>query len=98
MNKRAHDQAFMSPNSQGSSGGYNSCSQLIQSRSSESARDCRKRKALRIQYLNESVKQREVAVTKMTSDINKLIQVCKHLDNEEIPRNLLSDLSLVLFS
>lgn len=42
------------------------------SRSSESAKDCRKRKALRIQYLAESVRLRELTVIKMKRDIDKV--------------------------
>nr|CDS17859.1 hypothetical protein EgrG_001063950 [Echinococcus granulosus] len=41
------------------------------SRSSESARDCRKRKALRIQYLAESVRLRELTVLKMRQDVER---------------------------
>lgn len=42
------------------------------SRSSESARDCRKRKALRIQYLAESVRLRELTVLKMRRDVERV--------------------------
>ncbi|KAM3184295.1 hypothetical protein ACTXT7_008644 [Hymenolepis weldensis] len=47
------------------------CGFLMPSRSSESARDCRKRKALRIQYLAESVRLRELTVLKMRQDVER---------------------------
>ena len=48
------------------------CGFLMPSRSSESARDCRKRKALRIQYLAESVRLRELTVLKMRQDVERV--------------------------
>ncbi|KAH8849052.1 cAMP-responsive element-binding protein-like 2 isoform 2 [Schistosoma japonicum] len=59
------------------------------SRSSESAKDCRKRKALRIQYLAESVRLRELTVIKMKRDIDKLLELCRYIDQGEIPVSLL---------
>ncbi|CAH8490854.1 unnamed protein product [Schistosoma bovis] len=56
------------------------------SRSSESAKDCRKRKALRIQYLAESVRLRELTVIKMKRDIDKL---CQYIDQGDVPVSLL---------
>ncbi|KAK4473410.1 hypothetical protein MN116_002588 [Schistosoma mekongi] len=59
------------------------------SRSSESAKDCRKRKALRIQYLAESVRLRELTVIKMKRDIDKLLELCQCIDQGEVPASLL---------
>ncbi|THD18881.1 cAMP-responsive element-binding protein 2 [Fasciola gigantica] len=64
------------------------------SRSSESAKDCRKRKTLRIQYLAESVRSRELTVLKMKQDIDKLLDVCRRLDQGEMPHELLRDLRI----
>ncbi|VEL35890.1 unnamed protein product [Protopolystoma xenopodis] len=68
----------------------------IPSRSSESARDCRKRKALRIQYLAESVRQREMTVLKMVQDINKLMEACRMVDAGEYPQSVINDLGISL--
>ncbi|CAH8454094.1 unnamed protein product [Heterobilharzia americana] len=59
------------------------------SRSSESAKDCRKRKALRIQYLAESVRLRELTVIRMKRDIDKLLELCQYIDQGEVPTSLL---------
>ncbi|VDN10679.1 unnamed protein product [Dibothriocephalus latus] len=69
---------------------------MLPSRSSESARDCRKRKALRIQYLAESVRLREMTVLKMRQDVEKLIEACHKIDNGEISQSVLNDLGIML--
>ncbi|TGZ62812.1 hypothetical protein CRM22_007223 [Opisthorchis felineus] len=69
-------------------------SATVNSRSSESAKDCRKRKTLRIQYLAESVRLRELTILKMKADIDKLIEVCRYLDRGEVPQALLQELNI----
>ncbi|VDQ00376.1 unnamed protein product [Trichobilharzia regenti] len=59
------------------------------SKSSESAKDCRKRKALRIQFLAESVRLRELTVMRMKRDIDKLLELCQYIDQGEVPTSLL---------
>ncbi|VUZ49298.1 unnamed protein product [Hymenolepis diminuta] len=70
------------------------CGFLMPSRSSESARDCRKRKALRIQYLAESVRLRELTVLKMRQDVERLLEVCHEIDNGEFPQNAVAELGI----
>ncbi|KAF7240953.1 cAMP-responsive element-binding protein 2 [Paragonimus skrjabini miyazakii] len=64
------------------------------SRGSESAKDCRKRKTLRIQYLAEIVRLRELTVLKMREDVDKLLEVCRCLDRGELPEALLRQLHI----
>ncbi|CAL8069252.1 unnamed protein product [Calicophoron daubneyi] len=66
----------------------------VNSRSSESAKDCRKRKTLRIQYLAESVRLRELTVLKMKRDIDKLLEICRQLDEGQWPEDLVNEVDI----
>ena len=56
-------------------------------RSRQSARECRARKKLRYQYLEELVASREKAITQLRSELDLVSKVCLNADTN-ITRNL----------
>ncbi|KAH8249690.1 hypothetical protein KR032_011472, partial [Drosophila birchii] len=72
------------------------CSFLERSR--QSARECRARKKLRYQYLEELVADREKAVVALRAELERLIQWNKQLNENVIPNNndqLLQDIGIL---
>lgn len=62
-------------------------------KSRESARQCRQRKKLRYEYLEELVADREKAIGKLHEELDRLKTMCQHIDqhglNPEINRELI---------
>ncbi|XP_064597180.1 uncharacterized protein LOC135463708 [Liolophura sinensis] len=57
-------------------------------RSRQSARECRARKKLRYQYLEELVNSREKAVYALRSELEQFREVCEAIDNGHIPEGI----------
>ncbi|XP_050310910.1 REPTOR-binding partner [Anthonomus grandis grandis] len=57
-------------------------------RSRQSARECRARKKLRYQYLEELVADREKAVFALRKELEKYVQIAKDLDEGKVPEGL----------
>ncbi|KAH8281680.1 hypothetical protein KR054_002245 [Drosophila jambulina] len=67
-------------------------------RSRQSARECRARKKLRYQYLEELVADREKAVVALRAELERLIQWNRQLIENVIPNNndqLLQDIGIL---
>ncbi|KAH8341518.1 REPTOR-binding partner isoform X1 [Drosophila kikkawai] len=67
-------------------------------RSRQSARECRARKKLRYQYLEELVADREKAVVALRAELERLIQWNRQLNENVIPNNndqLLQDIGIL---
>ncbi|CAF2050003.1 unnamed protein product [Rotaria magnacalcarata] len=63
-------------------------------KSRESARQCRHRKKLRYEYLEELVGDREKAITQLQQELERIRTICQYLDrngvnNEEIRQELI---------
>ena len=62
-------------------------------KSRESARQCRHRKKLRYEYLEELVTDREKAIIQLQQELERMRTICQYLDqhglNEEIHREVL---------
>ncbi|EDV32292.2 uncharacterized protein Dana_GF15758 [Drosophila ananassae] len=56
-------------------------------RSRQSARECRARKKLRYQYLEELVADREKAVVALRAELERLIQWSRQMSENDIPNN-----------
>ena len=61
-------------------------------KSRESARQCRQRKKLRYEYLEELVTDREKAIGQLQQELQRLKNLCQHIDqhglNAEISREI----------
>lgn len=61
-------------------------------KSRESARQCRHRKKLRYEYLEELVTDREKAIVQLQQELERLRTICQYLDqngiNQEISQEL----------
>lgn len=61
-------------------------------KSRESARQCRQRKKLRYEYLEELVTDREKAIVQLQQELERLRSICQYLDqhgiNQEIGQEL----------
>jgi hypothetical protein len=62
-------------------------------KSRESARQCRHRKKLRYEYLEELVTDREKAIVQLQQELERLRSICRYLDqhglNQDIGQELL---------
>merc|ERR1712025_822548 len=57
-------------------------------KSRQSARECRARKKLRYQYLDDIIEQREKANDKLRDELAKYVSWCKMLDEKQVPEGL----------
>lgn len=57
-------------------------------KSRESARQCRHRKKLRYEYLEELVSDREKAILQLQQELERLRSICRQVDQGEINENL----------
>ncbi|XP_030755435.1 REPTOR-binding partner [Sitophilus oryzae] len=57
-------------------------------RSRQSARECRARKKLRYQYLEELVADREKAVFALRKELERYVQIARDIDEGKIPENI----------
>ncbi|XP_065334062.1 REPTOR-binding partner isoform X1 [Cloeon dipterum] len=62
--------------------------QMVLERSRQSARECRARKKLRYQYLEELVADREKAVFALREELEKYSQMSKELAQNNIPQGM----------
>jgi len=57
-------------------------------RSQQSARECRARKKLRYQYLEELVTSREKAITVLREELEMYKKICLQVDNGVVPKEV----------
>ncbi|KAH1022262.1 hypothetical protein HUJ04_011685 [Dendroctonus ponderosae] len=57
-------------------------------RSRQSARECRARKKLRYQYLEELVADREKAVFALRKELERYIQIARDIDEGKVPERI----------
>ena len=61
-------------------------------KSRESARQCRHRKKLRYEYLEELVSDREKAIVQLQQELERLRSICQYLDQNEISNDIRQEL------
>jgi hypothetical protein len=61
-------------------------------KSRESARQCRHRKKLRYEYLEELVGDREKAIVQLQRELDRLRSICQHLDQHGINNEIRQEL------
>ena len=61
-------------------------------KSRESARQCRHRKKLRYEYLEELVTDREKAIVQLQQELERLQSICQHLDQNGMSNELRHEL------
>ena len=61
-------------------------------KSRESARQCRHRKKLRYEYLEELVSDREKAIVQLQQELERLRSICQYLDQNEINQDIRQEL------
>jgi hypothetical protein len=61
-------------------------------KSRESARQCRHRKKLRYEYLEELVNDREKAIIQLQQELERLRSICQKLDQHEITNDIHQEL------
>ena len=61
-------------------------------KSRESARQCRHRKKLRYEYLEELVTDREKAIVQLQQELERLHSICQHLDRNGMSNELSHEL------
>jgi len=62
-------------------------------KSRQSARECRARKKLRYQYLDDMIAEREKANLVLREELNKCLVWCQQLDSNQVPDGLQEFLS-----
>jgi len=62
-------------------------------KSRQSARECRARKKLRYQYLDDMIEEREKANLLLREELNKYVVWCQQLDSNQVPAGLKEFLS-----
>ncbi|CAF1576702.1 unnamed protein product [Rotaria magnacalcarata] len=61
-------------------------------KSRESARQCRRRKKLRYEYLEELVADREKAIAKLHEELQRLRSICQHIDQQGVTSDIHQEL------
>ncbi|CAF1127332.1 unnamed protein product [Rotaria sp. Silwood1] len=61
-------------------------------KSRESARQCRRRKKLRYEYLEELVVDREKAIVKLHEEVQRLRSICQQIDQHGITNEIRHEL------
>ena len=64
-------------------------------KSRQSARECRARKKLRYQYLDDLILERERANERLRGEMNKFVTWCAMLDQNNVPEGMQAFLSNV---
>ena len=62
-------------------------------KSRESARQCRHRKKLRYEYLEELVTDREKAIVQLQQELERLRTICQHIDQNGMSSDIRQELS-----
>eukprot|EP00088_Acartia_fossae_P002516 TRINITY_DN11021_c1_g2_i4.p1 TRINITY_DN11021_c1_g2~~TRINITY_DN11021_c1_g2_i4.p1 ORF type:complete len:123 (-),score=31.08 TRINITY_DN11021_c1_g2_i4:216-584(-) len=57
-------------------------------KSRQSARECRARKKLRYQYLDDMIAEREKANLSLRQELEKYVSWCQQLDSNQVPEGL----------
>ena len=61
-------------------------------KSRESARQCRHRKKLRYEYLEELVTDREKAIVQLQQELERLRTICQHIDQNGMSSDIRQEL------